>query len=112
MRERYAIPTQSCVLAHVTTSLLAIERGAPVDLVFQSIGGTEAVNRSFGVSLALLKEAREAALSLRRGTVGDNVMYFETGQGSALSADAHHGCDQQTIEARAYAVARDSSRCW
>ncbi len=106
VRERYAIPTQSCVLAHVTTTLLAIGRGAPVDLVFQSIGGTEGVNRSFGVSLALLREAREAALALKRGTVGDNVMYFETGQGSALSAEAHHGCDQQTIEARAYAVAR------
>lgn len=106
VRDRYAIPTQTCVLAHVTTSLAAIERGAPLDLVFQSIGGTEAVNRSFGVSLALLAEAREAALSLKRGTVGDNVMYFETGQGSALSADAHHGVDQQTIEARAYAVAR------
>jgi ethanolamine ammonia-lyase large subunit len=106
VRERYAIPTQTCVLAHVTTSLRAIERGAPVDLVFQSIGGTEAANRSFGVSLALLHEARDAALSLKRGTIGDNVMYFETGQGSALSADAHHGVDQQTIEARAYAVAR------
>ena len=106
VRERYAIPTQTCVLAHVTTSLRAIERGAPLDLVFQSIGGTEAANASFGVSLALLREAREAALSLHRGTVGDNVMYFETGQGSALSADAHHGVDQQTIEARAYAVAR------
>jgi len=109
VRDRYAIPTQTCVLAHVTTSLLAIERGAPVDLVFQSIGGTEGVNRSFGVSLAVLKEAREAALSLKRGTVGNNVMYFETGQGSALSAEAHHGCDQQTIEARAYAVAREFS---
>src|SRR3954471_4824324 len=107
VRERYAIPTQSCVLAHVTTSLLAIERGAPVDLVFQSIGGTEGVNRSFGVTLALLKEAREAALSLKRGTVGDHVMYFETGQGSALSADGHHSVDQQTCEARAYAVARE-----
>ena len=106
VRERYAIPTQTCVLAHVTTSLRAIERGAPVDLVFQSIGGTEAANAGFGVSLALLREAREAALSLKRGTLGDNVMYFETGQGSALSADAHHGVDQQTIEARAYAVAR------
>jgi ethanolamine ammonia-lyase large subunit len=106
VRHRYAIPTQSCVLAHVTTSLLAMERGAPVDLVFQSIGGTEAVNRSFGVSLALLAEARAAALSLNRGTLGDNCMYFETGQGSALSADAHHGVDQQTVEARAYAVAR------
>jgi len=106
IRDRYAIPTQSCVLAHVTTTLRAIERGAPVDLVFQSVGGTEATNRSFGVDLALLREAQEAALSLGRGTVGNNVMYFETGQGSALSADAHHGVDQQTIEARAYAVAR------
>lgn len=102
----YAIPTQSCVLTHVTNSLQAIERGAPVDLVFQSIGGTEATNRSFGLNLALLAEARSAALSLNRGTVGDNVMYFETGQGSALSANAHHGMDQQTCEARAYAVAR------
>jgi ethanolamine ammonia-lyase large subunit len=107
MRERYAIPTQTCVLAHVTTTLRAIERGAPVDLVFQSIGGTEAANASFGISLALLREARDAALSLQRGTIGDNVMYFETGQGSALSAEAHHGVDQQTIEARAYAVARE-----
>ena len=106
VRDRYAIPTQTCVLAHVTTTLRCIERGAPVDLVFQSIGGTEATNRGFGVTLALLKEARDAALSLRRGTIGDNVMYFETGQGSALSADAHHGIDQQTVEARAYAVAR------
>lgn len=106
VRDRLSIPTQTCVLAHATTTLLAIERGAPVDLVFQSIGGTEETNRSFGVSLALLQEAREAALSLRRGTLGSNVMYFETGQGSALSAGAHHGCDQQTIEARAYGVAR------
>jgi ethanolamine ammonia-lyase large subunit len=104
--ERYAIPTQSCVLTHVTNTIQAIERGAPVDLVFQSIGGTEATNRSFGVDLAMLAEAREAALSLKRGTVGDNVMYFETGQGSALSANGHHGVDQQTCEARAYAVAR------
>jgi ethanolamine ammonia-lyase large subunit len=104
--QRYGIPTQSCVLTHVTNTLQAIRQGAPVDLVFQSIGGTEATNRSFGISLALLAEAREAALSLRRGTVGDNVMYFETGQGSALSANAHHGLDQQTCEARAYAVAR------
>jgi ethanolamine ammonia-lyase large subunit len=109
VRERYAIPTQTCVLAHVTTTLRCIEQGAPVDLVFQSIGGTEAVNRSFGVSLALLGEAQQAALELRRGTVGDDLMYFETGQGSALSADAHHGVDQQTIEARAYAVAREFS---
>jgi ethanolamine ammonia-lyase large subunit len=104
--ERHAIPTQSCVLTHVTNTLAAIDRGAPVDLVFQSIGGTEATNRSFGIDLALLAEARAAALSLRRGTVGNNVMYFETGQGSALSANAHHGVDQQTCEARAYAVAR------
>ncbi|MBT9597746.1 MAG: ethanolamine ammonia-lyase subunit EutB [Vitreoscilla sp.] len=109
---QYEIPTQSCVLTHVTNTLQAIERGAPVDLVFQSIGGTEATNRSFGIDLALLAEARAAALSLQRGSVfadgqrGSHVMYFETGQGSALSANAHHGCDQQTIEARAYAVAR------
>ena len=103
---RFAIPTQACVLAHVTTSIELIERGAPVDLVFQSVAGTEGANASFGVNLALLKEGREAALSLKRGTVGDNVMYFETGQGSALSAGAHHGVDQQTLEARAYAVAR------
>ncbi len=107
VRDRYAIPTQSCVLAHVTTTMLAMERGAPVDLVFQSIGGTEGVNTSFGVSLSVLKEAHEAALALKRGTVGDNVMYFETGQGSALSANAHHGVDQQTLEVRAYAVARE-----
>jgi ethanolamine ammonia-lyase large subunit len=106
VRARYEIPTQTCVLAHVTTTLRCIARGAPVDLVFQSIGGTEAANRSFGVSLDLLAEAQAAALSLGRGTVGENVMYFETGQGSALSAEAHHGVDQQTIEARAYAVAR------
>ncbi|MEF9387997.1 ethanolamine ammonia-lyase subunit EutB [Ralstonia solanacearum species complex bacterium KE056] len=103
---RYDIPTQACVLTHVTTTLEAIRRGMPVDLVFQSIAGTEAANASFGVSLALLHEARDAALGLQRGTVGDNVMYFETGQGSALSANAHHGVDQQTCEARAYAVAR------
>jgi ethanolamine ammonia-lyase large subunit len=100
------IPTQGCVLAHVTTTLELIGRGAPVDLVFQSVAGTQAANKSFGIDLALLAEAHEAALSLRRGTVGDNVMYFETGQGSALSANAHHGVDQQTLEARAYAVAR------
>jgi len=104
--DRYAIPTQSCVLTHVTNTIAAIERGAPVDLVFQSIAGTGAANRSFGIDLALLAEARAAALSLGRGTIGDNVMYFETGQGSALSANAHHGVDQQTCEARAYAVAR------
>ena len=103
---RYNIPTQSCVLTHVTNTLRAMEQGAPVDLVFQSIGGTEATNSSFGLNLALLAEARSAALSLGRGMVGDNVMYFETGQGSALSANAHHGVDQQTCEARAYAVAR------
>ncbi|WP_404383179.1 ethanolamine ammonia-lyase subunit EutB [Caenispirillum salinarum] len=106
IRERYAIPTQSCVLAHVTTALSVMERGAPVDLVFQSIAGSQAANDSFGISLSLLAEAREAALAQKRGTVGDNVMYFETGQGAALSAEAHHGLDQQTMEARAYAVAR------
>ncbi|MBA4172150.1 MAG: ethanolamine ammonia lyase large subunit [Hyphomicrobium sp.] len=103
---RYEIPTQSCVLCHVTTALDLMARGVPTDLVFQSIGGTEATNRSFGITLDLLREANEAARSLRRGTVGENVMYFETGQGSALSAGAHHGVDQQTCEARAYAVAR------
>jgi ethanolamine ammonia-lyase large subunit len=106
VREQYAIPTQSCVLCHVTTTLALIERGAPVDLTFQSIGGTEATNSSFGINLALLQEAREATRALGRGTVGGHVMYFETGQGSALSANAHHGLDQQTCEARAYAVAR------
>ena len=105
-REQYEVPTQSCVLAHVTTTMRAMEQGAPVDLVFQSVAGTEKANTSFGVNLALLQEAREAALALNRGTIGDNVMYFETGQGSALSANAHHGVDQQTCEARAYAVAR------
>jgi len=103
IRERYEIPTQICVLAHVTTQMRALARGAPVDLVFQSIAGTEAANRSFGVSLAMLDEAHQAARELGRG---ENVMYFETGQGSALSANAHHGVDQQTCEARAYAVAR------
>jgi ethanolamine ammonia-lyase large subunit len=106
VRERYEIPTQSCVLAHITTQFKALERGAPVDLIFQSIGGTEKTNASFGVNLALLDEAYQAGLALRRGTIGDNIMYFETGQGSSLSADAHHGVDQQTCEARAYAVAR------
>jgi ethanolamine ammonia-lyase large subunit len=118
VRQKYAIPVQSCVLAHVTTLMAALEQGAPVDLVFQSIAGTEAANRSFGVNLALLDEACAAARELKRGavfepahnggqaTLGDNVMYFETGQGSALSADAHHGVDQQTCEVRAYAVAR------
>jgi ethanolamine ammonia-lyase large subunit len=104
--ERLQIPTQACVLAHVTTTLGLIEKGFPVDLVFQSIAGTQAANRSFGVDLALLRQAHQAGLSLHRGSVGDNVMYFETGQGSALSANAHHGVDQQTCEARAYAVAR------
>jgi ethanolamine ammonia-lyase large subunit len=105
-RERFQVPTQSCVLTHVTNSVKAIEKGAPVDLVFQSIAGTEKANASFGISLALLAEAHEAALSLKRGTVGQNVMYFETGQGSALSANAHDDVDQQTCEVRAYAVAR------
>ncbi len=103
---RYGIPTQSCVLAHLTTTLEVIEAGAPVDLVFQSIAGTEAANRSFGIDLALLEAGCDAARALGRGSVGEHVMYFETGQGSALSAGAHHGCDQQTLEARAYAVAR------
>jgi ethanolamine ammonia-lyase large subunit len=102
----YGIPTQGCVLAHITAQIEAIGRGVPLDLVFQSIAGTEAANRSFGVTLGLLAEGREAALSQGRGTVGNNVMYFETGQGSALSAGAHHGVDQQTLEARAYGVAR------
>ena len=104
--DRHQIPTQSCILTHVTNTLAAIEAGAPVDLVFQSVAGTEAANRGFGIDLALLAEAHHAALSLGRGTVGNNVMYFETGQGSALSANGHHGVDQQTCEARAYAVAR------
>lgn len=103
---RLQIPTQGCVLTHVTTTLGLIEQGLPVDLVFQSIAGTQAANKGFGVDLALLKQAHEAGLSLRRGNVGNNVMYFETGQGSALSANAHHGVDQQTLEARAYGVAR------
>jgi ethanolamine ammonia-lyase large subunit len=106
VRTRYAIPTQSCVLAHITTQMAAMEQGAPVDLVFQSIAGTEKANASFGINLGILKEANEAARALKRGTVGENVMYFETGQGSALSANAHHGIDQQTCEVRAYAVAR------
>lgn len=103
----YDIPTQSCVLTHITNTIELINKGVPVDLVFQSIGGTEAVNRSFGVDLAILQEGYEAGLSLNRGTVGQNVMYFETGQGSALSANAHYDIDQQTCEARAYAVARE-----
>jgi ethanolamine ammonia-lyase large subunit len=118
--ERFEIPTQSCVLAHVTTTMEAMAKGAPVDLVFQSIAGTQTANDSFGISLSMLDEAHEMALALGRGAPvagatgvqpepgapGNNVMYFETGQGSCLSADAHHGCDQQTLEARAYAVAR------
>jgi ethanolamine ammonia-lyase large subunit len=107
--EKFEIPTQSCILTHVTNQLRLIERGAPVDLVFQSIAGTEKANRGFGISLSILTEAREAALALKRGTVGRNVMYFETGQGSALSANANFGVDQQTCEARAYAVARHYS---
>ncbi|GBQ74953.1 ethanolamine ammonia lyase large subunit [Acetobacter malorum DSM 14337] len=105
-RRRYDIPTQTCVLTHVTNTLEIINKGGAVDLVFQSIAGTQKANEGFGVTLDILKEAHEAALSLKRGTVGDNVMYFETGQGAALSAEAHHGLDQQTVEARAYAVAR------
>lgn len=106
LRLQYAIPVQSCVLSHVTTTLQVINNGAPVDLVFQSIGGTEKTNSSFGVNLSLLREAQEAALSLKRGSLGNQLMYFETGQGSSLSANAHEGVDQQTCEARAYAVAR------
>ena len=106
LRLRYDVPTQSCVLTHVTNTLRAIEQGAPVDLVFQSVAGTQQANAAFGIDLAVLREAHAAAHALRRGTVGDNVMYFETGQGSALSANAHHGVDQQTCEVRAYAVAR------
>ncbi|WP_440466629.1 ethanolamine ammonia-lyase subunit EutB [Pseudomonas sp. YH-1] len=107
LRQRFEIPMQSCVLTHVTSQIQAIEAGAPIDLVFQSIAGTQKTNESFGIDLALLREAHAAALSLGRGTLGDNVMYFETGQGSALSAGGHHGVDQQTCEARAYAVARE-----
>jgi ethanolamine ammonia-lyase large subunit len=104
--QRFEVPTQSCVLTHVTHAIKLVESGAPVDLVFQSIGGTEKTNRSFGVTPELLDEAHAAAQSLARGTVGRNLMYFETGQGSALSADANFGVDQQTCEARAYALAR------
>ncbi|MEY4685043.1 MAG: hypothetical protein RLZ25_1502 [Pseudomonadota bacterium] len=107
--ENYSIPTQSCVLSHVTTTMSLIEKGYPVDLVFQSIAGTEAANKSFGVDLAMLGEAKVMAESLGRGTLGQNLMYFETGQGSALSANAHHGVDAQTLEARAYGVAREFS---
>ena len=104
--QKYKVPTQSCVLCHITTTLQIINKNAPVDLVFQSIGGTEKTNKSFGINISMLKDAQDAALSLNRGTVGNNVMYFETGQGSSLSANAHEGVDQQTCEARAYAVAR------
>jgi ethanolamine ammonia-lyase large subunit len=111
VRVRYAIPAQSCVLAHVTTQMEAMRKGAPIDLLFQSIAGSEAANASFGVNLALLREAEAMARDSGRGGIGEehggeNVFYFETGQGSALSANAHHGVDQQTMEARAYAVAR------
>lgn len=106
LREKFEIPTQSCILTHITTTIKAIENNVPVDLVFQSIGGTQGVNESFGVNYQLLKEGYEAGLSINRGTVGNNCMYFETGQGSALSANAHHGVDQQTIETRAYGLAR------
>jgi ethanolamine ammonia-lyase large subunit len=106
VREKYAIPTQSCVLCHLTTTLEIINKNAPVDITFQSIGGTELTNKAFGINLSMLQEAYEATLSLNRGTVGSNVMYFETGQGSSLSANAHQGVDQQTCEARAYGVAR------
>ena len=106
LRERFVIPTQSCVLSHITTTLELINQKVPVDLIFQSIAGTEKTNTSFGVTLPLLKEAYEAGLSLNRGTIGTNMMYFETGQGSALSSGTHHGVDQQTCEVRAYAVAR------
>ncbi len=106
LRQQFDIPTQSCVLSHLTTTLDLVNQGAPVDLCFQSIGGTEKANNSFGINLALIEEAYSATLSLSRGTVGQNVMYFETGQGSELSANAHHGVDQQTCEARAYAIAR------
>ena len=107
MRQQYKIPTQICVLSHITNTIASIEKGAPVDLVFQSIGGTEKTNKSFGINLSILKEGYEAAQSLSRGTIGNNVMYFETGQGSSLSSNSHHGIDQQTLEARSYAVARE-----
>jgi ethanolamine ammonia-lyase large subunit len=106
IRQQFDIPAQSCVLSHITTTIELINNGAPVDLCFQSIAGTEQANTSFGVNLSLLDEAYDATLSLNRGTIGHNVMYFETGQGSALSANAHRGVDQQTCEARAYAIAR------
>ncbi|WP_228236361.1 ethanolamine ammonia-lyase subunit EutB [Allomuricauda sp. M10] len=105
IRQRFDIPTQICVLCHLTTSLELLNK-APIDLVFQSIGGTEKTNASFGINLSMLQEAYDGALQLNRGTLGNNLMYFETGQGSSLSANAHWGVDQQTCEARAYAVAR------
>ncbi|MEJ7643453.1 MAG: ethanolamine ammonia-lyase subunit EutB [Chryseolinea sp.] len=107
LREQFQIPVQSCVLCHLSTTLELLGEHAPVDLVFQSIGGTEQTNKSFGITLSQLKEGNDAARALARGTVGRNVMYFETGQGSSLSANANHGVDQQTLEARAYAVARN-----
>lgn len=106
LRQRYAMPVQSCILTHITNAMVMMAQNSPVDIVFQSIAGTQGANDSFGITLGLLKEARDAALSLKRGSIGNNVMYFETGQGSALSANANHGVDQQTLEARAYAVAR------
>jgi ethanolamine ammonia-lyase large subunit len=109
LQRQFSIPTQTCVLSHITTTMKLLNQGAPVDLCFQSITGTQAGNNSFGINLSLLDEAYEATLSLKRGTVGNNVMYFETGQGSCLSANAHHGVDQQTCEVRAYAVARKYS---
>lgn len=107
MRQQFKIPTQICILSHITNTIKAIEKGALVDLVFQSIGGTEKTNKSFGINLSILKEGNEAAQSLSRGTIGSNVMYFETGQGSSLSSNSNHGIDQQTLEARSYAVARE-----
>ena len=107
VRQQYKIPTQICILSHITNTIMSIEKGAPVDLVFQSIGGTEKTNKSFGINLSILKEGYEAAQSLSRGTIGNNVMYFETGQGSSLSSNSNHGIDQQTLEARSYAVARE-----
>ena len=109
LRIKLEIPTQSCILTHVTTQIELMKKGSPLDLVFQSIAGTEATNKTFGINLAMIKEAHEMALDLKRGTIGSNVMYFETGQGSALSAGGHHGVDAQTCETRAYAVAREFS---
>jgi ethanolamine ammonia-lyase large subunit len=107
VRQQYKIPTQICILSHITNTIMSIEKGAPVDLVFQSIGGTEKTNKSFGINLSILKEGYDAAQSLSRGTIGNNVMYFETGQGSSLSSNSNNGIDQQTLEARSYAVARE-----